>query len=175
LTDILAERERAEKDDRDLRSRSDARREQKRTERALADLGTALVEATDKQLARLNLPEPLLEVVMLARRIKSPVARHRAIKLVRKELRQSDAAEIERRYRELREPTGGARSSTLEQWRQRLIEGGDQELDVLLAAFPDADRQRLRTLCRNLKKATTEEERKKVARLLTSALRQLLG
>jgi ribosome-associated protein len=173
LTDILAERARAEKDDRDLRSRSDARRERKQSEQALADLSKGLVEASQKQLGRLGLPESVLEVVLAARRIESPIARSRALRLVRKELRASDFVEIENRLRELREPPARAAPAALEQWQKRLIENGDTALDALVEAFPEADRQRLRTLVRNVNKAK-EAERSKANRALTTALRQLM-
>ncbi len=95
LKDILAEQAKAEQDDRDLRSRTDARHERKRTENALADLARQLVALSDRQLAGLDLPERLRNAVGEARAIRSARARDRAIRVVRKELRNGDADSIE--------------------------------------------------------------------------------
>lgn len=95
LSDILAEQARAQQDDRDLRSRSDARRERKQSEAALAALARELVDATDRQLAKLALPEPLRDAVAEARAIRSPAARARALRVVRKALRGGDPEAVE--------------------------------------------------------------------------------
>jgi ribosomal 50S subunit-associated protein YjgA (DUF615 family) len=92
LTDILAAQRKCEEDDRDLRSRSDARRERKQREAAWAELGEALVKLSPRRLEQLALPEGLHEAVLEARAIKSPVARTRALRLVRRELRSCDEA-----------------------------------------------------------------------------------
>jgi ribosome-associated protein len=97
LTDILAERAKAEADDRDLRSRTDARLERKHSEAALADLARAMVAVNDRQLALLELPEALLDAVLEARAIRSPRARDRALRVVRRELRAGDSAAIQAR------------------------------------------------------------------------------
>jgi ribosome-associated protein len=94
LSDVLAEQRKANEDDRDLRSRSDARRERKQKEAAWADLGEALVNLSARQLEQIALPEGLLDAVLEARRIASPAARARALRLVRRELRSGDEAVI---------------------------------------------------------------------------------
>ena len=104
LTDILAAQRKCDEDDRDLRSRSDARRERKRREAAWADLGEVLVRLTQRQLAQVELPEGLRDAVLEARRITSPVARTRALRLVRRELRGCDEAIVARLTEQLRPP-----------------------------------------------------------------------
>ena len=94
LTDVLAAQRKCQEDDRDLRSRSDARRERKRREAAWAELGEALVNLSLRRLEQLALPEGLHEAVLGARAIKSPAARMRALRLVRRELRDGDEAVI---------------------------------------------------------------------------------
>ena len=104
LKDILAEQERADRDDRDLRSRSDARRERKQAEAALADLAKRLVALRDRQLDKLELPEALLDAVLEARAIRSARARDRAIRVVRRELRSGDFEAIAGELDELEPP-----------------------------------------------------------------------
>jgi ribosomal 50S subunit-associated protein YjgA (DUF615 family) len=92
LTDILAAQRKCEEDDRDLRSRSDARRERKRREAGWAELGEALVNLSLRRLEQCALPEGLRDAVLEARAIRSPAARMRALRLVRRELRACDEA-----------------------------------------------------------------------------------
>ncbi len=92
LTDILAEQRKRDEDDRDLRSRSDARRERKEREAAWVALAEALVSLSERRLEELALPEGLQDAVLEARAIRSPAARMRALRLVRRELRDCDEA-----------------------------------------------------------------------------------
>jgi len=94
LTDILAEQAKAEADERELRSRTDAKLERKQNEAALEALARKLVVLSERQLARLELPEELGIAVAEARAVRSPVARNRALRVVRRELRARDAAAI---------------------------------------------------------------------------------
>ncbi len=94
LEAILADRARAEQDDRSLVSRSDIRRERRAVEITLIDLARRLCALKTSQLARLELPETLLHAVEEAAAIRSPVARNRAEKRVRQELRDVDVSEL---------------------------------------------------------------------------------
>jgi ribosomal 50S subunit-associated protein YjgA (DUF615 family) len=97
----MAEQAKAQEDDRDLRSRTDARLERKHSEASLAELARALVEVSDRQLAKLELPEALLDAVRETRAIRSAGARNRALRVVRKELRGGDAAAIQEQLAEV--------------------------------------------------------------------------
>lgn len=94
LADIMAERKLMAEDDRNLRSRSDINRERKAAEEVLIQLAKDLVNCSPRQFAGLALPELVLEAVVEARRLKSPVARARAERLVRKYLRDEDTDAI---------------------------------------------------------------------------------
>ena len=56
-------------------------------------------------------------------------------------------------------------------WRERLVTGGPEALEALVRAHPHADRQRLRVLVHNLRKAN---DHPRAQRHLAHALRQLL-
>ncbi len=90
LSSYEAEARRRAEDDRDLRSRSDARRERKSREGELLALARALIAATPRQLAKLDLDPSLLAVLAEARRITSGSARLRVERLVRSRLRDED-------------------------------------------------------------------------------------
>jgi ribosomal 50S subunit-associated protein YjgA (DUF615 family) len=94
LADVLAERARQAEDDRELRSRSDIRRERKAVEETLIQLAKDLIECTPRQLGKLVLPELVLEAVVEAQRMKSAAARGRAERLVRRHLRDEDTDAI---------------------------------------------------------------------------------
>jgi ribosome-associated protein len=161
LADIERERLRAEADDRDLRSRTDARYERVREETALKELAQALVELKGKQLQRLELPEDVHEAVRFAQSITSVIAFQRQIRLIRQHLRRIGRAPIEARLEAMREgrlestnapvePEGDPR---LRLWLERIQNEGDAALEALFSEHPGADRQALRQQVRALGKA----------------------
>lgn len=161
LRDIVAEREKAAQDDRDLRSRTDARTERKREADTLIDLAVALTSLTPKQLRGLDLGDQVLSTVLDAQLIDSAPARNRQHKLIRRALNDVDAEAIARRVEALRSPTRAnpapvskttLRRRANEAKARALVEGGDPAIDALAAAHPELDRSRLRQLVRNLKR-----------------------
>ena len=159
----------------ELRSRGDLRREQKREEEQLMQLATALIELGDRMLAKMSLPEDVLDLVVGARAVKEPAPKHRALRLVRVALRGTDAAAIQRKLRDLHEqPRTIAADGDLEQWRARLLSGGEDVLTEFLTAFPAADRRQLRQLLRNTRTAP-ETTRAESLRTLTKVLGAHVG
>lgn len=151
-------------DDRDLTSRSDLSKVRKQEEAAFAELARALCDCSDKQFKRLQLPEGLVNCVLEARSIVSPAAKDRALRLVRRELRNSDAQAVRRQLDSLGRAKRDS-SNQATQWRDRLIDGGESALTELVHQHPDADRKQLRILVRNLKKATDANRPKALAAL----------
>lgn len=147
LSDRL--REEAKEDPRDLSSRTDARREQRESEDALTELATRLTELGKKHFARLSLPEYLAIAVVEARRITSPPALERQLRVVRRVLRGLDIAPILAALDELEHPreSHDVHRRAL-QWAQRLLVEGEAGLQQFLESFPHADRTRVRTLMR---------------------------
>lgn len=124
-------------------------------------LAKALVDLPERTLAKLALPENVLDVVVKARLVPGGGPKNRALRLVRIVLRDGDADAIARALRDVHEPPrkgaappveNGPRSE-LEEWREKLVTGGEAALAEYLAAFPDADRRQLRQLVRNVVKA----------------------
>ncbi len=151
-------------DDSDLSSRSDARRARLSSEAALIELGERLLSLNRRQLDSLQLPELLLEALQTARAIESPPARARAMKRVRRELRDGDEAGIRRQLAALADPRASVASAE-SQWLSRLQAEGSTALEEFLAAHPAADRQRLRSLLRNLERAAAAAQPKARAAL----------
>jgi ribosome-associated protein len=148
----------------------------KREMTALQDLGANLVKLSNKELARIPLPEELAEAIKLARSINSNSGLRRQMQYIGRLMREIDADPILRAYTLLHD---GKRESAeqfhhIEEWRDRLIAEGDTALETFLADHPAAERQRLRQLLLNIKKEHEKNQPPKSARLLFRYLRELL-
>ena len=154
LSHYLEDQAKREQDDRDLTSRSDLRKERKQSEQAHADLARALCDCTKKQFERLVLEDALYQVVIQARKIDSPSAKDRALRLVRRELRDGDADSVRQQLEALSGPKTPAAQGQPEQWMQRLVTEGDNALVAFVSEYPHADRQRLRQLLIRTRKAS---------------------
>src|SRR5687767_8194920 len=125
--------------------------QKKREMHALQDLGVALVELNDEQLAAVELPENLRDAVMEARRLEGKhEARRRQMQYIGKLMRHVDPDPIRESiaaYNAVsREAT--TRLHLLERWRARLLED-DNALTELVGAYPHTDAARVRVLLRN--------------------------
>lgn len=162
LSDVLAQRERAELDDRDLRSRGDAGKERKGSEAKLTALARGLVELSDKRLLQMELPEEVMDVVRDTRAITSAIAHKRSLRRLRTALRAMDSEAVSERLTELVEvgiPRKPKLNEDQQAWVQRLVAGGDEALGEFVEAHPAADRQQLRQLARNAKKTGAGQKR----------------
>ena len=130
-----------------------SRSQERREALAVLDLAKRLVELSDAQLAHLALDDDLHAEVLAARRITQQIARKRQTQFLAKQLRKRAEA-LEPIRAALEHDKDQSRRETaalhrIEQWRDRLLDGGDEALTQLLAEFPQADRQQLRQLVRN--------------------------
>lgn len=152
LQSIKAERAKAELDDRDTRSRSDARNERIAASDRLMALGEKLCALPEKQFKKLELSDAVRDVVADARLIDSPPARARQMKLVRKELRDGDADGIERKLEEMLKPSAhvvkAPKIDLAFELYERLQQGGDASIHEFCAEQPEVDAQELRSLFR---------------------------
>ena len=109
------------------------------------------------------------------RRITSPGAKNRALRLVRAQLRGLDLQQLRERLEDLSHPSARRPPTATDDWRARLLNGGAPELDAFIAEHPRVDRQRLRTLLRNAKKADPSAQNKATAALNQALREALLG
>ncbi len=141
---------------------SPSRSAQRRAALDVLELGGQLVELSTAQLARLPIPESLLQHLHDTQRISSFGARKRQLAFLAKQIRKLDDAELDAIRDGLRYDGEAARREVAalhraETLREALLgDAGDLALTALLAEYPQADRQQLRQLIRN-----THEERKK--------------
>ena len=146
----------------------------------IRSLAEKLVALPAAQLARLPIPEELMPHIVETQRITSHIAHKRQLQFLAKQMRRESDETLDA-IRDAMEVGGDAKRRetailhTVESWRTRLLDDGDEALAELLSEFPTADRQHLRQLVRN-----AGEERKKnkpphAYRELFRELRELLA
>jgi len=135
---VSATAEDLEEDGGDERPSKSAR---KRAAHAAQELGEALLQLRDAQLAALGLPEELLEALRAARHIKSRAAGARQRQFIGKLMRAVDLTAI--RAALTAHGAEAARESErfkrVENWRERLISEGAPALAELARWRPDLD------------------------------------
>jgi ribosome-associated protein len=148
----------------------------KREMHALQALGEELVNLSADQFARFALPSDLVAAIAEARRIRSHGARKRQLQYIGKLMRRVDAESIQEKLEALRGQSRRANAELhrIEQWRDRLIEEGDQALEALVNEYPQLDRQSLRQLQRNANKEKTANKPPQAARQIFRYLRDLI-
>jgi ribosome-associated protein len=161
-------------DDEDLTSRTDLRAERKRSEAAWMEFAKTLTTISERHLLRLELNEQVMRVVQDTRRITSPGARARGLRLVRQELRGLDLGLLRERLEDLSHPSARRASTPADDWRRRLLDGGEADLAAFLEQYSHAERQQLRTLLRNARAAGPASKTKALG-ALTQALREALS
>ncbi|MBJ3814113.1 ribosome-associated protein [Shimwellia pseudoproteus] len=146
----------------------------KRDAEELKDLGVELTELGKNGLDKIPLDDDLRAAVELAQKIKKE-GRRRQLQLIGKMLRQRDVEPIRQALDKLknRHNQQVALFHKLEGLRDRLIEEGDDAIPDVLALFPAADRQQLRSLVRNARKEKTDNKPPKSARQIFQYLRDL--
>ena len=119
----------------------------------LRDLGEELTELSKDQLGQLELPENLRDAIREMKSVSKFGAQRRQMQYIGKLMREVDTAPILEKLNAWRGTSQLhiAYLHLLERWRNRLLES-DSALTELLAAHPQADAQRLRSLIRNAKK-----------------------
>jgi ribosome-associated protein len=113
----------------------------KRAAHAAQDLGEALIGLPDGELAALALPEELAAAVRAARHITSRAAAARQRQYIGKLMRTLDPAPIRAALaaRGAVSAREAERFRRVEEWRERLIEGGSMALAELVRAHPGID------------------------------------
>ena len=141
----------------------------------IRSLAEKLVALPAAQLARLPIPEELMPHIVETQRITSHIAHKRQLQFLAKQMRREEDEVLEAIRDAMDEGGDAARRETAllhraEQWRERLLAGGDDTLAELLEEFPSADRQKLRQLVRN---ALDERAKKKPPRAFREIFREV--
>jgi ribosome-associated protein len=141
----------------------------------LRDLGKELTELGKDQLAQLDIPESLRGAIREMKNINKFGAQRRQMQYIGKLMRDVDTAPILAKLDAWKGKSQHhiAYMHQLERWRDRLLES-DTALTELLAAHPQADAQRLRTLIRNAQKEMEAQKPPKNFREIFQVLREIV-
>ena len=146
----------------------------KRDAEELKRLGAELVDLGKNALDKIPLDERLRAEIELAGRIKKE-GRRRQLQLIGKIMRSMDVEPIRQALDKLknRHNQQVALFHKLEMLRDRLIEQGDDAMTDVIALYPQADRQQLRSMIRNAQKEKAGNKPPKSARQIFQYLREL--
>jgi ribosome-associated protein len=133
-----------------------SRTELKRESTELQKLGEALLHLRADLMARLSLPEKLLDALEQAKRISNFEGRRRQMQFIGKLMRLLGPEVLESIRSALSEQHNGSARENLtlhqsEQWRDRLI-ADDEAVAQWINNFPATDTQQLRALVRQARK-----------------------
>ena len=133
-----------------------SRTELKRESDELQKLGESLLTLRADLMAKVDLPEKLVEAVAEAKRITNFEGKRRQMQFIGKLMRKLDEEAVEGVRAALLEQSQGSAQETLqlhlaEQWRDRLI-SDDSACGEWLKSFPSTDSQQLRALIRQARK-----------------------
>ncbi len=148
----------------------------KKEMQALQNLGEQLVKLSNNELAKIPIhDEHLSEALTTARRLTSREALRRQLQYIGKLMRGIDLTEIEAGLAKRDE---GQRELArafhrLEELRDDIVEQGLPGIEKVVTQFPDADRQRLRTLILQIGKDAKANKPPAAKRKLFQYLKEL--
>ena len=145
----------------------------KRDMHALQALGKKLVDLSEENLRKMELPDDLLSAILEAKRIRQRGAGRRQLQYVGKLMRKVDAEVIQQHYDDITLQSNEAVNHLhkIEEWRNRLLEQGDHGLEAFLQEHPTADRQQIRQLIRSTLSEQKQNKPKKAYRNLYQLLK----
>ncbi|MFN0316297.1 MAG: ribosome biogenesis factor YjgA [Burkholderiales bacterium] len=147
--------------------------QRKKTMLELQAIGEELVSLSREQLAKIALPETLLDAVLQCKRITKHEARRRQGQYIGRLMRDTDAGEIRAYLDQLNGKSTAltAHHHRLERWRDQLI-ADDAALEGFAAEHPGCDIQHLRQLVRNARKERDDAKPPRAFRQLFQVLKE---
>lgn len=147
----------------------------KRELHALVELGERLTTLKADTLARLPLTDALRKALAEASKHTAHIARKRHMSFVGKLMRDQDIEAITSVIDQLDSSTReyNERFHGLERWRDRLVDGNDEDLERFVNEYPDTDRQHLRSLIRHAQHEKARNKPPAAARKVFKYIRDL--
>lgn len=154
---------------------SPSKTQRKHEMHALQDMGEQLVGFEIKQLNELNMPEILMDAILLAKQTKKHGARRRQMQYIGKLMRHVDVASFQEKINCWKNVSlhHKARLHLIENWRTRLL-ADDDSFTEFGNKYPGADMQQLRLLARNAHKEKTANKPPKSFRLIFQVLQEII-
>jgi ribosome-associated protein len=147
----------------------------KRELAGLQRLAERLLSVGPTQWQRMGFGPKMMEALEESARVKGNNAMRRHIRRLGKLLRDEDSERVSALFADIDnlQRAENDRFHRLEQWRERLLQGGDAAINDLLAQCPEADRQQLRQLVRAGVRERQSERPPAAQRKLFKYLREL--
>lgn len=147
----------------------------KRELHALVELGERLTTLKPDTLARLPLTDALRKALAEASKHTAHIARKRHLSFIGKLMRDQDIEAITSVIDQLDSSTReyNERFHALERWRDRLVDGNDEDLECFVNEYPEADRQHLRSLIRHAQHEKARDKPPAAARKVFKYIREL--
>ena len=170
-------KQRPEPFDSDEQEERPSKSQLKREMHALQALGETLIAMKPAELARFPLSDDMLRAIEETSRICSHEGRRRHMQYVGKLIRKEDLVAIQGVFDGIEQEKEQRDHAfhRLEKWRDRLIDEGDDGVDLFLAEHPNGDRQTLRQLVRNARKEREQGKPPTSSRKLFKHLRETLA
>ncbi|NRA60050.1 MAG: DUF615 domain-containing protein [Psychrobium sp.] len=139
-------------------------------------LGRIIMDLSDNMRKKIPMTEDLRAAVNLANRIRhTKEGFRRQMQWVAKVLRNSDVEEI--RYAldqfKKRDKRLAVEQAKIDRVRDKIVKEGDSAINDFVAQFPEADRQKLRLLARQVNKEAKAEKPAKAAKELSKYIKEL--
>jgi len=150
--------------------------ELKRDCHALTDLGVDLAALPENQLKTIPMSDSLLNAVMEAKNIHKHSAIKRQRLYIGKLIRKDDWETIQRHVEKFKEPQlqQNVVFKSMENWRDRMLEEGDNAVNAFIGEHHEADRQKLRQMVKNAAKEKQQNKPPAHARKLFKYIREVI-
>ena len=119
----------------------------------LQRLGEALLDISLETLHTFDLSDTLLDALATAKKIKSREGRRRQLQFIGKLMRKEPEEKVDKIRRFFDSDRQSHQQAVdqhkdIENWREKLLSGGDESLHTFIKLYPHADRTQLRQLVR---------------------------
>jgi ribosome-associated protein len=151
--------------------------QRKRSMHERQDLGDALVALRPDQLTGFDLPEVLLDAILLAQKITAHEGRRRQLQYVGRLMREVEPEPIRARLEEIASGPreDAARHRLAEEWRTKLLADGEAGLAEFVHLNPAADASVLRKLINEARVEKTSGAKPHALRALYRAINKQLA
>lgn len=149
--------------------------EKKREMTALQELGKRLLELSQAQVQKIEMPQELRDSLLLAGTLKSHSALRRQMQYIGVLMRRIDTEPIRQELNEIDkgQKLKAREFQQLELMRDNLVEGDEAVFGEIINRFPEADIQKLRQIVRAARKEKKDDTPPRQSRALFRYLRGL--
>lgn len=155
----------------------ESRTDIKKAAQAVTDLGEKICELPVSTIKTFDLPQDVLDAVLLLKKLDKGPAIKRQKAYIGKILRKNEPliVQIKERFQVIENESlkEKARFHRLENWRDRLVSEGDAALEAFLEKYPHADRNQLRQWMRSANTEATQNKPPKSSRAIFQYIKSL--